>query len=233
MTIRILNIVFVFGLFVACNNETKRKDLQGDDNLEINEIVNIVFDATVGPDTLWTKHVLIPPAFLLLDGHETETNEIENYSKSIDNLKLKLDTTELYVFINDSLVKFSENRSRLSSVTELQTFKLNFPEIDTIFRTLLIKLMDSSVSRPLDLSKLKSKYNYQIDYISNKDKYPSSIVKIGSVKMSNLVFNNNLTMACIYSEIVCGGECGGGSILFLRKVNGHWKIEEQKELWVS
>lgn len=231
MKTRILYITLVFGLIVGCNNGTEQ---QGFDNSEINEIVNVVFDATVGPDTLWSKHLLIPPVFLPPGGHKSKADkvEFENYSKSIDSLKTKLDTAKLYVFINDSLVKFQENRSRIKSMADSKSFKANF-EIDTTFRPLLIKLVDYSESRPLDISNLKSKYNYQVDYISNKDKYLSSVIKIGRVKMSNPVFNSDLTMACIYSEIFCGGECGGGTIIFLKKVNGKWKIEGQRQLWVS
>jgi len=231
MKTRILYIKFVFGLILGCNNG---KEHQVFDNSEINEIVNVVFDATVGSDTLWSNHLLIPPIFLPPGGHQSNADKVEyeNYSKSIDSLKTKLDTSQLYVFINDSLVMFQENRSRIKAMTDSRSFKANF-EIDTTFRPLLIKLVDHSESRPLDISKLKSKYNYQFDYISNIDKYPSSIVKIGRVKISNPVFNSELTMACIYSEIFCGGECGGGTIIFLKKVNGQWKIEGQRQLWVS
>jgi hypothetical protein len=231
MTTRILYIIFVIGLFITCNNRTEQK---GFDNSEINEILNIVFDATVGPDTLWSKNLLIPPVFLPQSGQKSDADKVEfvKYLRSIDNLKMKLDTAKLYVFINDSLVKFPENRIRIKSMTESKYFMGNF-EIDSTFRPLIVKLFNYSESRPLDISKLKSKYNYQIDFISNKDKYPSSIIEIGSVNMTNPVFNSDLTMACIYSEIFCGGECGGGSIIFLKKVNGQWKIEGQRQLWVS
>lgn len=235
MMTRILNIIFVFGLFTACNNETKRKDMQVYDNSEINEIMSVVFDATVGSDTLWSKHLLIPPVFLPPSGQESKDDrvEYENYLKSIDSLKMKMDTAKLFVFIHDSLIKFPENRSRIKSMTESILFKANFSEIDITFRPLLIKLIDSSASRPLDIAKLKSRYNYQVDYTYKEDKYPISVIKIGRIKISNPVFNSNLTMACIYSEIICSGECGGGSIFFLRKVNGQWKIEGQRELWIS
>lgn len=225
----------MLGLFVACNSGTKTIDNNSPDNSDINEIVNLVFDATVGPDTLWSKHLLIPPVVPPPDRHESEADktEFENYSKSIDSLRLKLDTAKLYVFLNDSLVKFPEDRIQIVSMKESLSFKTNFFNVDTVFRPLFIKLIDSSSSQPFEISKLKNKINYQVDYISNYHKYPSTIVKIGWVKISNPVFSNDLTMSCIYSEIICGGECGGGFIIFLRKVNGHWKIESQKQLWVS
>ena len=235
MTTRNLFITLFLGVFVACNNRTKSLDQQNLDNSDINEIVNLVFDATVGPDTMWSKHLLVPPFFLPPDGEESKENRIEyeNYSKSIDSLKMKLDTAELYVFINDSLVKFPDERIRIKSMTQSHSFKANFYEIDTTFRPLLIKLIDSSVSRHLDIARLKSKYNYIVDYKSNQDKYPATLIRIGKVMISNPVFNNDKTMACIYSEIICGGECGGGSVIFLRKIKGEWKIEGQRELWVS
>lgn len=235
MTTRNLYITLFLVLFAACNYATKSMDQQTLDNSDINEIVNLVFDATVGPDTMWSKHLLIPSMFITPGVHQSKEDKIEyeNYSKSIDSLKMKLDTAKLFVFINENLVEFPEDRRRIKSMTESLSFKANFSKIDTIFRPLVIKLIDSSVSQPLDISKLKSRYNYQVDYISKEDKYPKSLVKIGRVKISNPVFSSNLTMACIYSEIICGGECGGGSIIFLRKVKGQWKIEGSRELWVS
>jgi len=235
MTTRTIYLFIIFGLFVSCNSKTQNTSQQFEDSEDEMEIVNLVFDATVGHDTIWSKQLLIPPVFLPPGGHQTKEDrlEYENYSKSIDSLKLKLDTAKLYVFINDSLISFPENRNRVKSMTEYQPFKLNFPETDTAFRQLLVKLIDSTISKPLDILKLKSIYNYKVDYISNRNNYSNSIIKIGKVTISRPAFSKDLKRACIYSEIICGGECGGGSIIFLRKVNGQWKIEGQRELWVS
>ena len=231
MTVRQLYLILFIPLFWSCSDKPSSVDKE---EVEENEIVNIVFDATVGHDTIWTKHLKVPIPFPLPLGQLYKQDRIdhENYLKEIDSIKARLDTATLYVFLNDSLVKFPEIRN-ITTMLESENYNANFPHIDTAFRPLVLKLTDLTDSKKLDISSVKTKFKYKLDYAKNRDKYTSQIVTIGSITISRVALNQEKDMACTYSEINCGGLCGGGSIIFLKKINGLWKIVGQRELWVS
>lgn len=219
----------MLGFWNSCNNRTNNKYRHASEDSDMYQILSLVFDATVGSDTMWAQNILSPPV-VLQGGHKSEA---DTPNQETDSFSLKLGNSKLNVFINDSLVRFPESRSRINFLIEPNSFKANCSGVEEMFQPLLTKLIDSPISEPLDISKLKSRYNYHIDLVSNKKKYPSSAIKVGTIKMTSPVFNNGLTIACIYSEIICGGECGNGSVFFLKKVNDHWEIAGRKELWVA
>jgi hypothetical protein len=61
-------------------------------------------------------------------------------------------------------------------------------------------------------------------------KYPNSG---GVMFVSNVGFNNRQDQALVYLSRNCGGDCGAGDYVLLRKVNGKWEIEAEHNVWVS
>jgi len=61
-------------------------------------------------------------------------------------------------------------------------------------------------------------------------KYPKSS---GIMFFSNIGFNSSNDQAFLYAGRQCGGLCGSGKYVFLRKENGEWIIDHKLELWVS
>jgi len=61
-------------------------------------------------------------------------------------------------------------------------------------------------------------------------KYPRSS---GLISFSNVGFNAQHNQAFVYAARGCGGLCGEGSYVLLRKVNGKWEIVKDQGLWVS
>lgn len=225
-------IFLIIGL-LSSNNLFSQVNEQILNSTNKNEIVNIAFDARVGSDTFWRKELM--PILFRPPGRHTKKDDIEYklYEIRNDSIAKVIDSSQLYIFIKDSLIKFPEKNESIQSIINIYAFSVEFPNVDTVFRSLLIKLVDSTDSKPFDISILKNKYQYSIDYNKNEYKYPSTIIAIGRVRISSIAFNNNETMACIYSEINCGSECGGGSILFLKMIDGSWEIVGEKLLWVS
>jgi hypothetical protein len=231
MIIQRLYIILFFTFLVSCNNISP---IFNSDIGEENEIINIVFDATVGHDTLWTKHFKLPvisrlPSIQLTDEYLIEVEKIKKERK---NISARLDTSVLFVFFPDSTSKFPNNIDIISTLKPLN-YEANFPDIDSSFRPLIYKLVNSTQSRHLDISAIKTNFKYKLEYSRNREKYPSDIVVIGNITISRVVFNENKTKACVYSEIRCGGLCAGGAIIFLDKNDGIWTIIGQKDLWVS
>jgi hypothetical protein len=61
-------------------------------------------------------------------------------------------------------------------------------------------------------------------------KYPKSP---GIIFFSNIGFNDRNNQAFLYAGRQCGGLCGSGKYVLLKKENGAWVIQEKMELWVS
>jgi hypothetical protein len=56
---------------------------------------------------------------------------------------------------------------------------------------------------------------------------------IGHVSFSKVVMNDDQTKAILYFEFMCGGKCGFGEILMIEKIESHWSIQNQIQLWIS
>lgn len=55
----------------------------------------------------------------------------------------------------------------------------------------------------------------------------------GFFVVSHVGLNLNKTEALLYIDHFCGGLCGGGDYVLMRKVNGVWHIVERHMTWVS
>ena len=55
----------------------------------------------------------------------------------------------------------------------------------------------------------------------------------GYFVVSHVGLNLNKTEALLYIDHFCGGLCGGGDYVLLRKVNGAWRVVERHMTWVA
>jgi len=56
---------------------------------------------------------------------------------------------------------------------------------------------------------------------------------LGYFVVSHVGLNLNRTEALLYIDHFCGGLCGGGDYVLMRKVNGVWHVVERHMTWVS
>jgi hypothetical protein len=56
---------------------------------------------------------------------------------------------------------------------------------------------------------------------------------LGYFVVSHIGLNLNKTEALLYVDHFCGGLCGGGEYVLMRKVNGVWLVADQRGTWVS
>ncbi len=54
----------------------------------------------------------------------------------------------------------------------------------------------------------------------------------GYLTFTRVGFNRDLTEAVFYTEHICG-LCGEGKYVYLRKINGRWKVQAQFGTWIS
>ncbi|MFC2185704.1 hypothetical protein ACFCT7_00210 [Fulvivirgaceae bacterium LMO-SS25] len=155
--------------------------------------------------------------------------EVEEFEYKLNNRKL--DSSRLVIVVSDSLITINRN-SLLNSILTEKGFNENF-EVDPTWRSLAIKLVDStSHSRKFDLSKITEAGRYNIE---NDEDYEKKEIErvIGAVRFSRVAFDDEFNRGCFYYSFVCGGECGEGVIVFIRKVKGKWIIEGIRQLWIS
>ena len=80
------------------------------------------------------------------------------------------------------------------------------------------------------LSKIEIVFEDNGDY--SLQKYSSNKV-IGTLNISRISFNKSLTVGYFYYSIYCGGECGWGDLIKIKKKNGRWIIVDYLISWVS
>jgi hypothetical protein len=56
---------------------------------------------------------------------------------------------------------------------------------------------------------------------------------LGYFVVSHVGLNLNKTEALLYVDHFCGGLCGGGGYVLMRKVNGVWHVVDHHNTWVS
>jgi len=81
-----------------------------------------------------------------------------------------------------------------------------------------------------DLKEAFSEHGIDRGWTRFYKKYPGSS---GIVFFSTVGFNRDNTQAFVYAGKQCGGLCGAGDYVLLKKENGIWAIQQRMALWVS
>ena len=222
-----INVFLIILIMISCNEKHNQIDSY---SLTEDSLIYQLVDSLLMPDSIWRKHLLIPPTF------QPEHFSKSELKKRRDSLLQKWDTAQLYIAFDDTLIDFSKSyhSKRLKNTKEY--FKYNIENIDTSYFQLLDKLVNDTLlsKRKIDIKGFRTNYNYKIiplDSIKSVQKKGFRIIE--THQFSRIVFNEKFDKACFYEQGVCGGECGGGYLIFLEKKNGIWRIIEKKLLWVS
>ncbi|TGE23059.1 hypothetical protein [Hymenobacter metallicola] len=101
---------------------------------------------------------------------------------------------------------------------------------------LLAKLTDSittSVPIPLEVVTLTKHHNFYVGssvkpVVRGENSKPKA-----HLLFSRISFNRTFTAACFLQDYGCGSECGGGTLIFAKKMSGRWRITKRWHLWVS
>ncbi len=146
----------------------------------------------------------------------------------------EIDPAQLVLYINDSLSNRLKSYERDNILGKLKAFENNFYEIDPTFKPLILTLIDSIQSSVLlDLNRFTKTGRYELSNVSRNVKLKEAHKRIGKLIISRISFNKSLDMGCYYQSFLCGGLCGGASIIFIKKINDKWKITGKKGLWVA
>jgi len=196
---------------------------------------------TLQLDRFWKVNTSDVSPVILVDS-AADTNEIYRlliqrefiFNYKIELIVLRADTTGCPMY---------EDESVRTKMDHIQTFhdmlKESMPE--ALPQTLDTYLAVNQSSKPLRVA------NLGISYVLVKDsdlpddgidrfwtkfykKFPKSP---GILFFSDIGFNDRHDQAFVYAGKTCGGLCGEGEYVLLRKVNGKWEIQKEHDLWVS
>lgn len=225
----ILSSLLIAILSISCKNHKTEVATKTDKN--DTEILSLVFDTLVGNKEHW-KFNFLPNRIPLIDDENYAENKIKQ-QKEIDSALTKWYSVQIIVFVNERSQIPSYLLNNFRYLSEKESFMHNFKSADSSYRQLLINLIEDTTSIQFDLSKIKTAYDYKLKYLSSRQKKEPNTFIIGNVTFSKIVYNKEKTVACLYSELVCGGECGYGNIYFLMKRESKWSISSYHNIWVS
>ena len=192
-------------------------------------------------DRFWNINTSDVSPVILVDSVE-DANEIYRvlvqkeftFNGEIKLLVLQAETTGCPMFEDESA-----RQEWAYSKPFHEMLKESMPE--ALPQTLDNYLAVNKSSKPLRVA------NLGVDYVLVKDsdlpndghggfwsgfykKYPNSS---GILFFSNVGFNDRHDQAFVYAGKTCGGLCGSGEYVLLRKINGKWEIQKESALWVS
>lgn len=190
---------------------------------------------------LATNNTDVSPITLPRLNSDEEANEIYRllvHQKFIFNDEIKLivlhaeTTCPMY---------WDESASEKSGITEAFHHMMNKAMPEAEVQTLDSYLLSNKTRQELKV------WNLGINYVIVRDsdlpdarfesywesfyrKYPNSS---GLVFFSKVGFNDRHDQAFVYVGRSCGGLCGAGDYVLLKKVNGQWAVSQEQNLWVS
>ncbi len=163
-----------------------------------------------------------PPDFKNWDklAEEKRLKMMEEFSKKDSIEKSKLNFT---IYFKDSLTALEKD------------FKNKLFEEHIGFDEFLLKEIDDdlTVSKKIDLKKLKFPPNIKVVQNIDKESSKWDDTFLGKYWVSRIIFNNKRTKAVVEFNQICGHLCGGGSKVYLSKTGGKWKIIHVFGSWVS
>lgn len=209
------------------------KEYTQEDLIEKEEIklINLTFLELVGTSYYFEKQPFppmpIPDNATKFEIRNDSINRLQ-YFKLINNKKL--DTTTLVIFFKDTLINYHNN---LSKSYKTNSFTFTDQNEDTIYNELLKELFEYKQPRVINISEIKFTGRYELHLPEDETKLEFSFRKIGHMRYSRIIFNNEMNKACFYFEFICGPLCGEGAIVLLKKVNGVWQIKGYRNVWVG
>ena len=212
------------GIITSCKTDTVEKE-------ELN-VLNQTFIELVG--TEWYYEPLPPPPMPLWE-KSTRDDSLRFIKDSIEFEtqlnNIKLDTSELKMFLYDTLTTF-KSYDRLERILTPNNFQANFP-VDTSWIRLIRKLNQIEKPKKLNLTKINQTGNYSLVSETEFKDTTDNKRRIGIVTLSRVAFSENKERAIFYYSFSCGRLCGWGSIVFVERKGEEWKIVGQREMWVS
>jgi hypothetical protein len=165
------------------------------------------------------------------DGNKLAISIIDTAQKNIQikylHNKLFNDSTKFKtIFLYDTLMKVSFNNSYFVSGSnqDVSSMISNFG-IDT--KNILDSLNKAQTRFKANKFKSSTFKIKSVVQLRNSD------IEIGVLNLSKVFLNNKRDEGVLACQFYCGGLCGKGYVLKIKKFGNHWKIVDKKMTWIS
>lgn len=135
--------------------------------------------------------------------------------------------------------KIRDSLTKSKSLTYFLDHKLSILDTlnpsDEFFvkRPILVESRPTYSKNKIDFSKIKNlEIARRLEDPTEIDENEKKPTYLGSYDLSEPVFISKEKVIIRYQHY-CGSKCGLGLLLYLKKVNGEWKIVEEKMIWIS
>lgn len=92
---------------------------------------------------------------------------------------------------------------------------------------------DLTKSKKIDLTKIEFPKNIKLTKKSRKEFSKWKEDFLGRYWFSRIMFNKEKNKAVVEFNQICGNLCGSGTIIYLLKTDGKWKVKHYFGSWVS
>lgn len=141
-------------------------------------------------------------------------------------IELKKDTAKLVIAIVDTTYQIDKNAKReLIDFYKEFAIKLDTINIEKPYRIIISDLKHNN--------KFKLKYRSELPASSRVWKGNYDFHLSGITGFSRIQFDQTKTYGVLISGFGCGRLCGFSGLVFIRKINGKWKIDEIKITGIS
>jgi hypothetical protein len=217
-------ILFLIILISSCDNKTSELDFEQNVMLEI--YPNLI-------DSLWIYNSISNSvSFVKLDKNnkvigvepKDENKLKKEYNKQL--VKIKKDTSRIFIVILDTIFRMQPfERNKLKNQYKNAILYKN-KELDTLEYSVDHKRFSS-------IKHLKVKYipKFKMDERVWDNKSVYSLW--GAVSFSRIQFDTEKKYGILTSVVICGGLCGHGYRIFIKKVKNKWIIDKVEEAWIS
>jgi hypothetical protein len=149
--------------------------------------------------------------------------ENEDFNERLKNPKAE--KQELVVIIGDSLIEpqktIKENNIKKAGLKKE-------------YSALIDLYLESNLKQEsFNYINLTNTGRYKIYSATSKVRLKPSETFAWGIKFSRVIFNEKQDQAVVYVSLTCKGDCGYGKLLYLKKKNDRWIIENFDWLWVS
>jgi len=230
MKIKAACILFII-LFVSC--QKKITDLEFEKNV-MTEILPSLIDSTCidkrilfKPPTVFGKEVYDKEGNYSTKITQEERQEMQDWKNNLDSIQK--DTSKIIIAFDP---KIKKNKADVKEAFEkhFKGAKIFNPKEEVESEYIL------------DIGNIKLKNKFQLKDISEfpKDKNKNFIwnnkydfVFSGIAYFSRIQFDKDKKFGILDGGFVCGGLCGQGFRIYIKRINDKWSIDEVEGTWIS
>jgi len=156
-----------------------------------------------------------------------------------------LNKTQLRKDYSVTLADLKKNSFKISIIINdrIEEIKLNKKELQKHFKDAILNdnSTSDSISYLIDQQKINTIKSIQSRFVSNyrmaiESRVWDSIKRFGIngvVSFSRIQFDKNNKYGMLTSSIICGGLCGNGYTIYIKKVHNKWIIDKIEHTWIS